>query len=159
MAPDGKKSPRAAIAPKRVLFVCLGNSCRSPMAEALARHLAADVIEPSSAGLSPLGFIAAPTRKVLLERGVSMDGQSSKGLTETVVAGTDLIVNMTGMPGKSLVGGFHANIVDWDVEDPYGEDLEIYQRVCDDIEERVRALADQFRTGAQSSDESSHGSR
>ena len=47
--------PRVPRRRKRVLFICVGNSCRSPMAEALARHLAADVIEPQSAGISPLG--------------------------------------------------------------------------------------------------------
>ena len=59
MEPEAKR--------KRVLFVCVGNTCRSQMAEALARHLAAEVIEPSSAGISPFGRIVDTTRRVLLE--------------------------------------------------------------------------------------------
>ena len=44
-----------------VLFVCLGNACRSPMAEAIARSDTWDVIEPMSAGIMPLGFVVKET--------------------------------------------------------------------------------------------------
>jgi len=128
---------------KKVLFVCIGNSCRSPMAEALARHLASDVMEPASAGLSPLGSIAEPTRKVLQERGISMDNQYSKGLEEAHPDSADLVVNMTGMPGEALFPG--ARVVDWEVDDPYGEELGVYRRVCDDIEGLLNDLARQLR--------------
>jgi arsenate reductase len=131
---------------KRVLFVCIGNSCRSQIAEALARHHASDVIEPASAGISPLGSIAESTRKILLERGVRVAAdQYSKGLREADPDGADLIVNMTGMPGLALFAG--AEVVDWDIDDPYGEDLGVYRRVCDDIEELVQNLAAVFRKG------------
>jgi len=138
-------------APKKVLFLCIGNSCRSPMAEALARHLAADVIEASSAGISPLGKIAEPVRRVLLERGVSCDGQSSKGLTQQDARGADLIVNMTGMRLGGMLAGLP--VEDWEVEDPYGENMEIYRRVCDGIEERVSALAARLRAEGSSTPE------
>jgi len=132
------------MAKKRILFVCIGNSCRSQMAEALARHLASDVIDPQSAGISPLGHISEPTRKVLLERGVNLGGQYSKGLREADPNGAYLIVNMTGIPGQSLFPG--ADVVDWDVDDPYGEDLATYRRACDDIEGLVKDLAAKLRT-------------
>lgn len=128
---------------QKVLFICVGNACRSQMAEALARHLAADVIEASSAGISPLGRIPDATRRVLLEKGVPTDGQSSKGVNELGMAAPDLIVNMTGIPAKALFAGRGA--VDWDVEDPYGEDLGTYRRICEDIEERVTQLAEDLR--------------
>jgi arsenate reductase (thioredoxin) len=131
---------------KKVLFICVGNACRSQMAEALARHLAADVIEASSAGISPLGRIPDATRRVLREKGVSTDGHSSKGISELGTAAPDLIVNMSGIPSKSLFVGRGA--VDWDVEDPYGEDLVTYRRICEDIEERVMQLAEELRQKA-----------
>jgi arsenate reductase (thioredoxin) len=131
-------------APLKVLFVCLGNSCRSPIAEAVARHMASDVIAPSSAGVSPLGRIQDSTRKVLLERGISVDGQFSKGLNDdTLFQPADLIINMSGYPGNSLFAG--RKFEDWDVEDPYGEDMETYRRICDDIEARVADLAARIR--------------
>lgn len=129
--------------PAKVLFVCVGNTCRSQMAESLARHLAADVIEPSSAGISPFGRIVDTTRRVLLERGVDVDGQYSKGLREVSPESSDLVVNMTGIPGASLFP--RARVVDWEVEDPYGEDLAVYRRIRDEIEERVTELAESMR--------------
>ena len=118
------------------------------MAEALARHMASDVIEPVSAGVSPLGRIAEPVRRVLLERGVKADGLSSKGLADADPDSADLIVNMTGYHLGGVLAGQPA--ADWEVEDPYGEDLEVYRRVCDDIEERVRELAERLRADTRS---------
>ena len=127
----------------RVLFVCIGNSCRSPMAEALARHLASDVIDPVSAGISPFGRIVEPTRKVLQERGIAIGAQYSKGLDEVDPDKAHLIVNMSGMPGKALFPG--DDVVDWDIDDPYGEDLGTYRRVRDDLEELITKLATDLR--------------
>lgn len=130
--------------PLNVLFVCIGNSCRSPIAEAIARHSASDVIAASSAGVSPLGRIQDCTRKVLLERGIPADGQFSKGLhDDTLLQPADLIINMSGYRGESLFAG--RKFEDWDVEDPYGEDMETYRRICDDIEARVADLAARLR--------------
>ena len=113
------------------------------MAEALARHSASDVIEAASAGLSPFGKIVEPTRKVLLERGIRMDGQHSKSLREVEQDSFDLIVNMTGMPGRALFPGAH--VLDWDIADPYGEDLLMYRQICDEIEEHLNALVASLR--------------
>src|SRR5467141_4137295 len=128
-----------------ILFVCLGNCCRSPMAEALARHLAADVIEASSAGTAALGMIAKLTSVALAERGVRIDGQYSKQLQAQDCAAADLIINMTGMPGKTLFDADQMKVEDWDVEDPYGSDLEAYRQTRDDIEERVGNLSNRLR--------------
>ncbi len=114
------------------------------MAEALARHLAADVMEASSAGISPLGSIVPSTRKVLQERGVLLDGMYSKGLWEADPDFAELIVNMTGIPGSALFVGAR-QVEDWDVADPYGEDLGLYRQICDEIEEQVKNLAKRLR--------------
>jgi arsenate reductase len=66
----------------QVLFICLGNSCRSIMAEALARHLFADKLTAASAGLQPLGYVARETLTVLAEVGAPTAGLHSKGLEE-----------------------------------------------------------------------------
>ena len=131
--------------PVKVLFVCVGNSCRSQMAEALARHSTSDVIEASSAGIAPLGRIAEATQAVLEERGVSMDGQFSKALRPDDSKAAEVIVNMTGLPGTAVFVGSKAKVEDWAIEDPYGEDLETYRRICDEIEERVADLAVRLR--------------
>lgn len=128
----------------KVLFVCMGNCVRSQMAEAIARHTASDVMAPESAGVRPLGFMDPTAQKVLASRGISFDGQFSKGLHSHALAKPDLIVNMSGMPGKSLFRG-HA-FEDWRVADPFGDDIDTHARVCDDIEARVKRLADRLRS-------------
>ena len=138
-APPSSANP----ARRKVLFVCVGNTCRSQMAEALARRHAPDVIEPASAGISPFGRVVEPTRLVLLEKGIPIDGQFSKGLSDATLFRPDLVINMTGIPGASLFA--NSSHEDWDVEDPYGEHLETYRRICEDIEARVQALAARLR--------------
>ena len=139
--------PSTPLKRTRVLFVCVGNSCRSPMAEALARHSASDVIDATSAGISPLGHVADLTRKILLEKGVNASGLESKGVREAAAVAPNLLINMTGIPGRTI---FPDMIVeDWDVEDPYGEDLATYRRICEDIEARVEELAERLRREAR----------
>jgi arsenate reductase len=113
------------------------------MAEALARALASDVIAPASAGITPLGHIAEHAEFVLLQRGIVLTGQFSKGLHDTSLAQPQMIVNMSGISGESLFAG--RPFEDWEVEDPIGGDLESYRRTCEEIEVRVIDLADRIR--------------
>jgi len=138
----------------RVLFVCIGNACRSPMAEAIARHHASDVIESSSAGLFPLGYLAEPTGQTLLANGYSADGLSSKALRREAVENADLIINLSGRSLEDVVDNGHAvssspiaqKVNDWKVEDPYGEDPATYQRILEELESRVLSLAGRLRS-------------
>lgn len=134
----------------KVLFVCMGNACRSPMAEAIARRDAADVIEALSAGLAALGFVAGPTLEVLRERGYAVEELQSKRLQPEMFEEADLVINMSGRPREGVFTGY-GKVQDWDVEDPYGADLEVYRRICEDIEGRVRELAEKMRGRAAGS--------
>jgi arsenate reductase len=132
----------AIMAKVKILFVCMGNCVRSQIAEALARHHFDDVITAESAGLHPLGFIDPTARAAVEERGVSMEGQFSKGLRNHALDQPDLIVNMSGLPGTSV---FHGRACeDWPIPDPFGEDLDTHRRICDDIEARIKKLAARF---------------
>jgi len=129
---------------KRVLFVCVGNACRSPMAEAIARYDAADVIEPFSAGLSPMGSIAEQTKQTLVLNGYSASGLTSDALTREAADAADIIINMTGRPIAEMLGD-PEKVEDWIVQDPYGDDPETYQRVFEGIKRRVDQLAKGLR--------------
>ncbi|MBI3404842.1 MAG: hypothetical protein HY046_05245 [Acidobacteria bacterium] len=85
-----------------------------------------------------------PTRRVLAERGVPIGTQFSKGLREADPDFAELIVNMTGIPGKALFAGAK-QVEDWDIADPYGEDMGLYRQICGEIEEQVSALAARLR--------------
>src|ERR1700680_4123375 len=129
----------------KVLFLCIGNACRSQMAEAIARHSASDVIEPSSAGLVPFGQIPDTTVTVLLERGFSADGQTSKPLRSEYMSEADIVINMTGRPGATIFTEPATQVEDWDVGDPYGFNLAVYRAIRDEIEARVDDLARRLR--------------
>ena len=115
------------------------------MAEAIARHKAADVIEPSSAGLNPFGQITPPTLKVLAENGVSTDGQYSKAFDLGDLSGVELVVNMSGRSGTSIFNDASVQVEDWEVGDPYGFDLAVYRKIRDEIETRIEDLARRLR--------------
>jgi protein-tyrosine-phosphatase len=114
------------------------------MAEAVARHHASELIEPSSAGFCPLGRLAQLTKLTLLANGYSVEGLSSKPLSRDALDNADLVINLSGEP-RSLVFENPAKVEDWKVEDPYGEDPATYQRILGEIESRVLLLASRLR--------------
>ena len=77
----------------KVLFLCTGNSCRSQMAEAWARHLHGDRIEPYSAGLDPSKIDPRAVR-VMEEVEVDLTRQRSKHVEELVDVDFDLVITL-----------------------------------------------------------------
>jgi protein-tyrosine-phosphatase len=128
----------------RVLFVCIGNACRSPMGEAIAKKEANDVIEASSAGFYPMGMIPETTLTILERNGYSANGLRSKGLREIVSEEIDLVVNLSGYTRAHSLERF-AQVENWEVSDPYGADEATYQRILEEIRGRVRNLAQRLR--------------
>jgi arsenate reductase (thioredoxin) len=133
----------------KVLFVCLGNSCRSPMAEAIAAHIASDILQVSSAGLAPLGRIQSQTKLTIAKNGYPADGLQSKPLRYGDLEAADIVINMTGRRG-ALVFYDLSKVEDWPVEDPFGCDPEAYQRSFADIERRVVDLIGRVRKAGTS---------
>jgi arsenate reductase (thioredoxin) len=129
---------------KRVLFVCLGNACRSPMAESIARRDAADVIEACSAGLTPLGFLPVLTMQTLAANSYSIESLCSKPISREVWDAADMVINMSGVP-KQLAFVEYGKVEDWDVQDPYGSDPALYQTIYEDIQRKVVELAARLR--------------
>ncbi len=122
----------------RVLFICLGNSCRSIMAEALVRHRCGDRWEAASAGLTPLGFVAPETLQVLAEIGVNPAGLRSKGLSEFDFAGYRLLVNLTEHFLKGRIPtAYTGRVLHRPVLDPYGDSLEVYRQSRDAINRMI----------------------
>lgn len=128
----------------RVLFVCIGNACRSPMGEAIARKEANDVIEASSAGFYPMGMIPEMTQTTLQRNGYSGNGLRSKGLREIRSEEIDLVVNLSGYTRAQSLEKFF-EVENWEVSDPYGADEATYQRILEEIRRRVRELAQRLR--------------
>ena len=152
-APPARALPAAVPAPTpapnrektRVLFVCIGNSCRSQMAEGFAKAYGADVIAAASAGLSPATMIAPLTIQILEEHNVRIDGHFPKGLDIAVREPVDLLVNMSGRP-LSLPG---IKGIEWRVQDPIGLKDSVYREVAAQIESLVMRLILDLRAGTR----------
>jgi len=129
----------------RVLFVCIGNSCRSQMAEAFAKRYGADVMVARSAGLAPCEMVAPLTREVMLEKGIDLDGAAPKGF-EVTGTNFDLIVNMSG---RRLPGRVAAELREWQVEDPIWVSRERHCEIRDQIEGLVQGLVVELRRKRQ----------
>ncbi len=131
---------RSTNQPVKILFVCVGNSCRSQMAEAWANHLGNGRVRAFSAGSHPLGSITSGTHEVMQEKDLSLDGQWSKGLRDVPVAEMDVVVGMGCEVSCPVPVGFKGRVVEWDIPDPYAQGIESFRDVRDLIEEQVRAL-------------------
>jgi arsenate reductase len=133
------------MAPLSILFICIGNTCRSPMAEAIARGQKKYEVVASSAGIMPFGRIVRSTVEAVEALGYDSGGLSSKGLDNVDLANFDIIVSLLGPSGLSyLPPTLGAQLESWSIMDPYGEDDEIYLAVARELERRVRdLLADQ----------------
>jgi len=129
----------------RVLIVCLGNSCRSPMAEAIARQDAPDLWEVSSGGLTPLGYVAQLTKETIAKNNYSTAGLTSKPIMHSHWQEVDLVINMSGFD-KDRVFEDSEKVEDWPVTDPFGAEPELYQEVFDDIHARIIELAERIRS-------------
>jgi arsenate reductase len=127
----------------KLLFVCIGNAHRSQMAEGFARHLGADFVDVQSAGLAPVAYVPEVTRRVMQEKGVSLETHFPKALEELPLEGVDLAVNMSGARLYGLPVG---RVVDWKVKDPVGQSEDVHREVRDDIEQRVAELIEELRS-------------
>ena len=122
---------------KRVLFLCIGNSCRSPMAEGFARCYGSDVMQAQSAGLSPAAIVQADDQKG--HGGEEHQHQSStpKGVDALDLQSFDIIVNMSG---RKIPINVAKEVQEWTVEDPIGKDESVYIAARDKIEMMVMRL-------------------
>jgi len=126
----------------RVLFICLGNSCRSQMAEGFARTYGTDVLIAASAGLSPAFTVAPDTVRAMDEKNIDIRDQFPKSLKQLGRAQFDLFVNMSGY---DLPPEIDTPVRDWPVPDPIARDYETHCQIRDEIETRVMGLILELR--------------
>ena len=131
---------------KKVLFLCIGNSCRSQMAEGFARKYGSDVLEPASAGLAPATIVQPLTKKVMEAKNINIDDQFPKNLDQVGVAQFDLIINMSG---SKLPNRMQTEVREWNVVDPIGQSEETYTQVRDQLEHQVMHLILDLRRDAR----------
>lgn len=130
----------------KVAFICVHNSCRSQIAEALGRHLAADVFESYSAGTETKPQINQDAVRLLKQTyGIDMEaeGQYSKLLSE--IPTVDVVITM----GCNVQCPFLPYKIreDWGLEDPTGKPDEAFMETISVIENKILNLADRLENG------------
>jgi len=128
---------------KHVLFVCIGNACRSQMAEGFARTYGSDVIVPASVGIVPWVMVARDSIRAMDEKNIDLRDQFPKALRNLGRADFDLVVNMSGF---FLPPEFKDwRVVDWEVEDPVQMEYQEHCEIRDRIESLVMKLVLELR--------------
>jgi arsenate reductase (thioredoxin) len=141
--------PAAEPTAPTVLFVCVHNAGRSQMAAGFLSRLAGDRIEVRSAGSTPADRVNPVAVEAMREVGIDIAAETPKLLTADAVKASDVCVTMgcgdtcPVFPGKRYL--------DWELDDPAGQDLAAVRPIRDEIERRVRTLIDELIGGGEGS--------
>lgn len=143
---------------KNVLFVCTGNTCRSPMAEAVFNKQAAEKclnFSAQSAGIFADGSeVSANSVLAMCEENIDISGRRSVQVTAEMIENSDIVLTMSKSHKNALIMSFgnsdkiktlaeYAGEND-DVSDPYGGDIEEYRKCRDIIEKLVKSVIERF---------------
>ena len=124
---------------EQVLFICVGNSSRSQMAEGLFNHLAQGKARAGSAGTAPARALDPNAVAVMAELGIDISGQAPKALTQEMVDSATRRISM-GCGVQESCPAWALPHQDWDLDDPYHQPIEVVRRIRDQIRARVEAL-------------------
>jgi arsenate reductase len=125
----------------KILFVCVHNAGRSQMAQAFAEKYG---LVSSSAGTAPSSQINPVVVEAMREKGFDISKRSPRLLTLDMINEASLVVTMgcsvEEVCPKPMLAQMQKKLVDWALQDPNGQPLEIVRTIRDEIERRVSAL-------------------
>ncbi len=145
-----------------ILFVCTGNTCRSPMAEALFNDMVQkkglEGFKAASAGLAALSGQDASMQavQVMKEMGIDLKGHKSRQVDEALLKQADLILTMTQGHKNALQAAEpsiwkkvytlkeYAGLQDKDIQDPFGQPVEVYRRAAREISQALERLLEKI---------------
>lgn len=131
-------NPEGKVKQKNVLFICVQNSCRSQMAEALFNDLHAEKIKAYSAGSNPSGIVNPFAVKVLNEIGIDIKNAKSKGFEVLSAKQFNYVVSMGCKDRCPFVPA--EKYINWEIADPSGKDLAFFRKIRDKIRMNVKKL-------------------
>jgi len=126
----------------KVAFICVHNSCRSQIAEALGKHLAADVFESYSAGTETKPQINQDAVRLMKQLyGIDMEQTQHSKLLEDIPP-VDIVVTMGCNVQCPFLPCKHRE--DWGLDDPTGKDDDEFIRTIETIAEKIELLKKQL---------------
>ncbi|PGS52724.1 low molecular weight protein arginine phosphatase [Bacillus sp. AFS041924] len=138
---------------KKILFVCTGNTCRSPMAEALLRHHGNELYQVQSAGVFAMSGEPASQNAILALKNKGIEtNHSSQQVNEELLEWSSNVLSMTSSHKQMLVSKFpqykekiftfyeYLNGQSKDISDPYGGSLSIYENTLNELEGLVKQI-------------------
>jgi len=125
-----------------ILFLCVHNAGRSQMAAAFARQLGGDRVIVYSAGSDPGDSVNATVVDVMKEVDLDISSESPRELTDEMSRQADVIITMGC--GDACPVCLGKRYLDWELEDPKGNDLQTVRRIRDDIRSRVAELVEEL---------------
>ncbi len=141
---SGKKSAR-------VMFLCTGNSCRSQMAEGLARELGKGIIEPYSAGVMP-SEMHPKTVQVMKEISIDISNQRSKGIDESLLNTMDIVITLCSSAEATCpMTPPRIRRIHWSIDDPKSatgteeEVLNAFRNARDEIRKHVQKFIEDIQ--------------
>ena len=133
-----KRKTGSNMSKKKVAFICVHNSCRSQIAEALGKHLASDVFESYSAGTETKPQINQDAVRIMKELyGIDMEKTQYSKLISDIPA-PDIAISMGCNVGCPFIGrAFDDN---WGLEDPTGSEDQVFVEIIREIGKRILQL-------------------
>ncbi|PFA15953.1 MULTISPECIES: arsenate reductase (thioredoxin) [Bacillus cereus group] len=127
---------------KIIYFLCTGNSCRSQIAEGFGKKYLGDKWNVYSAGIEAHG-VNPNAIKAMKEVGVDITGQTSDRIDLDILNNADFIVTLCGHANDVCpTTPSHVKRVHWGFDDPAGQEWSVFQRVRNEIGERIQKFAE-----------------
>lgn len=127
----------------RAAFICVHNSCRSQIAEALGKHFAGDVFESFSAGTEKKPQINQDAVRIMKQRyGIDMEKTQYPKLLQDI-PGVDIVIKMGCNVACPYLPAKYTE--DWGLIDPTGKGDEAFNEVIDKIEANIKLLAEKIK--------------
>jgi protein-tyrosine phosphatase len=142
---------------KRILVVCYGNICRSPIAEALLQKALRDAklerhwsVRSAGVGALPGTPAARGAQSAAATRNLDLSAHRARKLTVEMAREADLLVALDEVVEEEIaILAGNLDVVLWPVDDPYGGPSEGYRRALEEIEVHVAALVDDLRSRSE----------